>query len=240
MKTDGTLEGNVDNIIQAINLARNLGIEVRTVKFHYTGGNWTDANVQTRYSNFVSNYMNIVDGIENVYVFNEISPTVLSTIQNYVVSVLSLIKTNGKTCGISTNKPNEWWTQSVSNILSNLNYLGFNRYPKISFKMTETSLSDSINAWQELNYPLMLKDYYPNLEFTISEAGILPWYNFLCAPYLWQEEYKTGVRDEKVARIFFYGLFNTVVSMKEVTTWFTEFYEEQETYEFFRYYLGGD
>lgn len=241
MTYDGNLEGNLENIINAINLARSYGIEVRTIKFHYTGGQWDNENVQGRYSSFVRNHMNIVEGIENVYIFNEIAPSVLASVQNYVESVITIVKSDGKTCGISTNKTFDWYTQraSLSNILASIDYLGFNRYPKISFKYTETTLKDSIDAWQDTNFPYLLKDTYPALQFTITEAGVLPWYNFLCAPYLWQDTYKTGKRDETVARIFFYGLFNSVEGIPEVTTWFTEFYEEQETYDFFKYYLGG-
>ena len=238
-----TASGEINETIEALNYAKDYaiskGLICDTLKFHYKFG------TQAIYSQAVTTTLNLVKPIRTVYLYNESNDFIDNNLE-IVNAFISTIKDLGYKVGISNDfgginrlKIKE----EYQNILSNLDIVGYNYYPRISIpgKNGNSNLSEKIwDSFAENNF----KSIFEGKEFTLSETGILPFMEFLEQPSLYRiQDFPTSTPTPNAQKIYFYGLLKNINLnvVDKIFLWFTESFSD-ETYDYIASYIfnGGE
>jgi hypothetical protein len=214
----------MDNVIIFLDDVKTM-FEVDTLKFHCTVDDLaTNLVTQIDYQNSIYTILNSIgDNFENVIILNE-RADVHNNPDNttYCVNLIQSIQTRGFNVGISFQGENEALEcmQVYNQVFNLLDIIGINCYPSISVEMQATSRNDSVYAWDiKIRSLSFIKSKYPDKKVVISETGILPFWEMLADPWMYDITGKTPA-SEQVVILFLFGLFENTFASVVDETWF--------------------
>ena len=240
---------NMETVKSAIEYAKGLGMTVDGIKFHCTQTTLgTDTSTYAKYKEQALAVLSeIGEGIQYVTLFNEYPNSYLkSENASYVLDTINAVKAEGYKVGISFTYPGEGLRtyREQKSIVDALDIIGSNLYAKHGYKGKNTTLSDSVFAWDmRFTHFKVLKEIYPDKPVILTETGVQHFWEALAAPSLYQWASTEGVTDGggEVAKTYFYGLFNNVDAnglFTDIWLWFPEQMLYQEFYDFIHEYTG--
>lgn len=230
---------------QAIDYALSLGMSVQSLKIHLPGGVFKSTIENRGQTTFINDYKTLLTQTINEYVGYDIPYfTVIneqtdlcsdSDYESFINDCLNMAKQNGYKAGIS-NAGIEPYYSNIKSIMLNSDFIACNIYTRISNKRQNTTLQDSLNAWEKVKtFFSTAQAEYRGKEIILSETGILPYYEALQIP---SQTSFSGVESNHAYDLYYYGMFekmNDVVD--EVWLWFstpnvkmTEYYLERGEY----------
>jgi hypothetical protein len=230
--------GAITETIEGLNFAKNYaiskGMECNTIKFHFSFGS------HDLYKSLVLSTLTAVQGITNVYVYNEANAFIEENIAD-IVTFINVLKSLNYKVGMSCTSQGfrdlnvkESWQP----ITTALDIVGYNFYPRICAPGIKGTSAKSVAVWNEIdNY----RDRFPDKKVVISETGILPYMEFLEQPSLYRiQDYATQTPTVDAQKMFFYGLLNklNLNVVDGIYFWFTESWTD-ETIDFISQYIKG-
>ena len=231
------------------NIAKELGINVRCLKFHQDNKNW-DASFRSEYATLVKATVNELSKLydfDYVTLFNEAVGLVYTTntdIQNYVSSLCSEVRQTGHLVGITGLGFDKHLTYPY--LLNCQDAIFPFDYRRISYKDKETTYEDCRLAYEELAKGLVYWRKKLGKPIIISETGILPYWEMFRNPVYYATNNWQVDNSGEIQKMFYTYLFenkdiNRVVD--EVWLWYPDNMINGDALEncsrFFRHYLGG-
>lgn len=231
------------------NIAKELGINVRCLKFHQNNSNW-DASFRSEYATVVKATVNELSKLfdfDYVTLFNEAVGLVYTAdtgIQNYVTSLCSEVRQTGHLVGITGLGFEEHLTYPY--LLNCQDAIFPFDYRRISYKDKETTYEDCRLAYEELAKRLIYWRKKLGKPIIISETGILPYWEMFRNPVYYGTNNWQVDNSGEIQKMFYTYLFenkdiNRVVD--EVWLWYPDNMTDGDALEncsrFFRHYLGG-
>lgn len=231
------------------NIAKELGINVRCLKFHQDNSNW-DASFRSEYASIVKatvNELSTLYDFDYVTLFNEAVSLVYTTdtnIQNYVTSLCSEIRQKGHLVGITGLGFEKHLTYPY--LLNCQDAIFPFDYRRISYKDKDTTYEDCRLAYEELAKNLIYWRKKLGKPIIISETGILPYWEMFRNPVYYATNDWQIDNSGEIQKMFFTYLFenkdiNKIV--EEVWLWYPDNMINGEALSncsrFFRQYLGG-
>lgn len=219
-----TLLQEKDYIINFIDIAKNIGYKIDTLKIHWKDNimnslvpTITNEDLKNKY---LDPYTTIVRDLmtsfkeyfTDIVVLNECNVFYKEGTKyaDFTNNLLSLGKANGYTVGISSAGAMETLNMN-SSIQYNVSKFYLNIYPFISYKLKNTVVEDSLHSWEnsyELRTIKTLKTYYPNKDIIISETGCMDYYESLGAPGVWSLSNFTATQG-KASNLMLEGMFKS-------------------------------
>lgn len=231
------------------NIAKELGINVRCLKFHQDNKNW-DASFRSEYASLVKATVNELSKLydfDYVTLFNEAVGLVYTTdtaIQNYVSSLCSEVRQTGHLVGITGLGFNKHLTYPY--LLNCQDALFPFDYRRISYKDKGTTYEDCRIAYEELAKQLIYWRKKLGKPIIISETGILPYWEMFRNPVYYATNGWQVDNSGEIQKMFYTYLFENKDinrAVDEVWLWYPDNMIEGDALEncsrFFRHYLGG-
>ena len=219
------------------------------VKFHnaWIRDNWSALSpfkdhIFDSYKTIINDVIDIIGEHIKVSFLNE-SPGILNdtSLHEYIKTILSSIKAKGCKAGLSGMR----YTVANKAVFDYTDFLAVHYYPNISSKRENTTIDDSIRAWQCVGdrFETMERyhNMYPNNEVWIVEAGVQNYWEALRSP---ESYYASGTPSSEniVQYIFYAGMFEVLKSKNYITgvcTWYFDYSKEySKIKELLSHYLG--
>ena len=231
------------------NIAKELGINVRCLKFHQDNSNW-DASFRSEYATIVKATVNELTKLydfDYVTLFNEAGGLVYTAdtgIQNYVTSLCSEVRQTGHLVGITGLGFEEHLTYPY--LLNCQDAIFPFDYRRISYKDKETTYEDCRLAYEELAKQLVYWRKKLGKPIIISETGILPYWEMFRNPVYYATNDWQVDNSGEIQKMFYTYLFENKDinrAVDEVWLWYPDNMINVDAIEncsrFFHQYLGG-
>jgi hypothetical protein len=217
---DWHVVNNISQDIQVIQYAVSKGIPCSTIRIFVNVTNivWPSSFDQTFVNNYNAVFNTIVQGYKGqapyMTVINE-AATIYSnsTYTSFVTNLITTAKSNGFKAGVTFAGAYETYS-CIPDILIASDMICANVYPIISDKGSNTTLQDSVNAWNAdpvMNWIDDFSTMYPTKELWVSETGIMDYWEALRKPTAW--DWGTQGYSEVggvPVKTYFYGMFETL------------------------------
>ena len=231
------------------NIAKELGINVRCLKFHQDNSNW-DTSFRSEYATLVKATVNELSKLydfDYVTLFNEAVGLVYTAdtdIQNYVTSLCSEVRQTGHLVGITGLGYGAHLTYPY--LLNCQDAIFPFDYRRISYKDKETTYEDCRIAYEELAKQLIYWRKKLGKPIIISETGILPYWEMFRNPVYYATNNWQVDNSGEIQKMFYTYLFENKDinrAVDEVWLWYPDNMIDGDALEncsrFFRHYLGG-
>ena len=231
------------------NIAKELGINVRCLKFHQDNSNW-DASFRSEYATIVKATVNELTKLydfDYVTLFNEavrLVYTADTNIQNYVTSLCSEVRQTGHLVGITGLGFEQHLTYPY--LLNCQDAIFPFDYRRISYKDKETTYEDCRLAYEELAKQLVYWRKKLGKPIIISETGILPYWEMFRNPVYYATNDWQVDNSGEIQKMFYTYLFENKDinrAVDEVWLWYPDNMINVDAIEncsrFFHQYLGG-
>jgi hypothetical protein len=231
------------------NVAEDLGIKVRCLKFHQNNSDWS-TSFRSEYATLVKATVNELSKLfefDYVTVFNEAVSLVYTddtNTQNYVSSLCSEIRQQGYLVGITGLGFEEHLKYPY--LLNCQDAIFPFDYRRIGYKDKETTYEDCRLAYEELAKRLIYYRKKLGKPIIISETGILPYWEMFRNPVYYATNDWVVDNSGKIQIMFYTYLFENKdinKAVDEVWLWYPDNMTDGDALtncsRFFRRYLGG-
>ena len=242
-------EGEEDTFNMVYSKCLELDLSVNVIKFHCTIDviNSYTGDFKADYKDLILRMCEVAQGkVKYFTVLNEVPKVYFNpSYQSFVIDLLSTVKSYGFKAGI-TQMGELDLVQIVDNewIVPHIDAVFMNYYPSISFKGSESSYEDSLEAWNIVRSVDLIKRKY-KLPFIISETGVMPFWECLSNPGTWNWSgivNTSGKGYPEVYPLYLYGLLNSNFvnqNIDEVWLWYGERAYTPQTNNLINSYTGG-
>jgi hypothetical protein len=231
----------ISDIKAAMTYAVEKGLNITCIKVHCTTTATTGETFKTDYQNALNNILTDFEGLsDNFIILNERNNITDDHNNNtWVLGLINSVKSAGFKCGISLSDLQYYGISDT--VLSALDFIGLNCYPRCGFKGKETTLQDCINAIEISPYKTMLLDLkrrFFNKPVYISEFGIRDYYVYYSAPMEWSYDNVNDKADGQTVLNYFGALFDTMNGKVDgIWSWYGVYFPS--TIDFFKSWTGG-
>lgn len=241
--------GGIENLERVYRFCQEYGIKVRALKFHESYSKTLDETLGTSafqlqtYTIIKDTCERFADRIDMCTIWNESRYYTLEENIGFFTTMINDIKLLGYRVGLSCAG---YYFQGglyylPSELINILDFVGANTYARISTKGEDTTVDDSLSAWETHEFHIW-KDWLKNnfnKELIITETGIQDYWQCFAQPSnsVWSDMTLSNGQTEF---LYYTGLFECLKNsdMPEIWQWFDFNYEP--CLSLFKKYLGGE
>ena len=228
--SDGTMYNNDDNDMIDKSVRYCIDNNIKISKIHL----YVNQEFDTVTSNFNTNYKAIVRSVLEKYkgldyeyfvVWNEATTRVRgNTVKSTLLECMDIVKSYNKKVGIALMGVSPLF-YVPSELIDKSDFIGFNYYQSIGNKKEQTTLADSIYAWENKGLLDMLNvtfRKYPDKEILLTESGIIGSYDCLMGPAGLSRSWFTYDFNGHVCELYYGGMLEVLKNsnIKKIYGWF--------------------
>ena len=214
------------------------GLKADVLKFHNTiGGLCTNETIQNKYLQKIQSLIPQFTGINRIILLNEREDIIQNNL-TFALNCVNTIKGLGYKVGVTITNPYQiqLCLEKSSSFFNAIDFLGSNNYPTITAIPEKVEFNDSLYAWEGVEKYLLNIKSKIKCPILLTEVGIIPYEEFLSAPWAWDSSKVSSQKNEKIFKYLTYGLFENKNLMTkvfdEIAFWYLEnsWYTDDETF----------
>ena len=229
-KSDGTMINTDDTsmIDSTVQYCKDNNIKISKIHLY------VNQEFDTVTSNFNTNYKAIVRSVLEKYkgldyeyfvVWNEATSRVRgNVVKETLLECMDIVKSYNKKVGIALMGVSPLF-YVPSELIEKSDFIGFNYYQSIGDKKEQTTLADSVYAWENKGLLDMINTAcrrYPDKEILLTESGIIGSYDCLMSPAGLSRSWFTYDFNGHVCELYYGGMLEVLKNsnIKKIYGWF--------------------